>query len=182
MSPLSATLSATHPTTTTTRSPPACSALAMRKEARTPARSGCARVDMWGTWKLACLCTSGLNNRPLCSDLSALLPVVSPMNVNGCYVYVCLKSVFTVCLSAALFLCNFRETAAALLWLTTACLRPLGIACWGWWAGERAALWPRSLESTHECLGFCPGYLQPWGWDTHSHWCYIKSLKGWRCL
>ena len=124
------------------------------------------------------LCLSALFKAMLVFSAYNLSAIVCPVHISGCLMCFCVLVYlnfcvcFTkvdgcyVCLWTALILCGFRETAVVLLWQTTACLRPVDIVCWGWWAGEQAVPWQRSPVSTPKCPDFCPGYRRPWGWET----------------
>lgn len=92
------------------------------------------------------------------------------------FIYVC----FHFCISMdgpTCSICDSRETAAGLLLQRTACRRTVVIACWEWWAGERAAPWPKNPASTPKCPDFFPGYLQLWGWETPFVICSLFSIK-----
>lgn len=107
-----------------------------------------------------------------CPMLVFLHPLIF-MFANVCLFHVCL---LMDC--PARSTCDLRETAAVLLWQRTVYLRPVAIVCSEWWAGERAAPWPRNPASTPKCPDFFPGYLQPWGWETPFVLCLFSTEPG----
>lgn len=153
-------LSVTLLITMTTRSPPVCSVLAMRKGALMPARSGCVSVDVfcctnWCVWFVCgfliraitsiisycvCVCvyfdSSGALFLPIiwklmCAQCILLIvwSSVIAFLLSWISVYACLKWMVIMNCYNHHIICVFRETAAVLLWQTTACLRTVGIVC-----------------------------------------------------